>query len=76
MNEPKDCLPEKNVYSALIVFKVNVWLGLNCLVLKRIHIGENTVVGANIVVTKSLPPNVIAQEILPGSSAHCEKCTS
>lgn len=38
----------------------NVWLGLNTLVLKGVTIGKNTVVGANSVVTKSLPENVIA----------------
>jgi acetyltransferase-like isoleucine patch superfamily enzyme len=37
-----------------------VWLGLNTLVLKGVTIGKNTVVGANSVVTKSLPENVIA----------------
>jgi acetyltransferase-like isoleucine patch superfamily enzyme len=38
----------------------NVWLGLNSLILKGVTIGKNTVVGANSVVTKSLPANVIA----------------
>lgn len=38
----------------------NVWLGLNVVVLKGVSIGENTIVGANSVVTKSLPANVVA----------------
>jgi acetyltransferase-like isoleucine patch superfamily enzyme len=38
----------------------NVWLGLNTLILKGVTIGKNTVVGANSVVAKSLPANVIA----------------
>ena len=41
----------------------NVWLGLNTLVLKGVEIGNNTVVGANSVVTSSLPDNVIAAGI-------------
>jgi acetyltransferase-like isoleucine patch superfamily enzyme len=38
----------------------NVWLGLNTLVLKGVEIGSNTVVGANSVVSSSLPENVLA----------------
>jgi len=38
----------------------NVWLGLNAIVLKGVTIGENTVIAANSVVTKSIPANVIA----------------
>ena len=58
--DPDDRLAGKNVLSAPIVIDDNVWLGLNCLVLKGVHIGKNTVVGANSVVTKSLPADVIA----------------
>jgi acetyltransferase-like isoleucine patch superfamily enzyme len=38
----------------------NVWLGVNVTVLKGVAIGENTVVAAGSVVTKSLSANVIA----------------
>lgn len=38
----------------------NVWLGVNVTVLKGVCIGENTVVGAGSLVTRSLPANVIA----------------
>jgi acetyltransferase-like isoleucine patch superfamily enzyme len=50
----------KNIHSAPVIIEDNVWLGLNCVVLKGVHIGENTVVGANSIVIKSLPANVIA----------------
>jgi len=43
-----------------IVIEDNVWLGLNSVVLKGVTIGKNSVIGANSVVTKSIPPNVIA----------------
>lgn len=43
-----------------VVIKDNVWLGVNVIVLKGVEIGENTIVGANSVVTKSLPSNAIA----------------
>lgn len=43
-----------------IVIEDNVWLGLNVVVLKGVTIGENTVIGANSLVTKDIPANVIA----------------
>lgn len=38
----------------------NVWLGAKVTVLKGVSIGDNVVVGANSVVTRDLPPNVVA----------------
>jgi maltose O-acetyltransferase len=38
----------------------NVWLGGGVVVLPGVTIGENTVVGAGSVVTRDLPPNVVA----------------
>ena len=43
-----------------IVVADNVWLGGGAIVLPGVTIGENTVVGAGAVVTKDLPPNVVA----------------
>lgn len=45
---------------APIIIERNVWLGINVTVLKGVTIGENTYVGAGSLVTRSLPPNVIA----------------
>ena len=36
------------------------WLGANVVVLKGVTIGDRTVVGAGSVVTRSLPPDVVA----------------
>lgn len=38
----------------------NVWLGTAVVVLKGVTIGDNTIVGAGSVVTRSLPENVFA----------------
>jgi acetyltransferase-like isoleucine patch superfamily enzyme len=43
-----------------IIIEDNVWLGINVVVLKGVTIGENSLIGANSVVTKSIPKNVIA----------------
>lgn len=37
----------------------NVWLGDHCVVLKGVTIGENSVVGANAVVSRDVPANVV-----------------
>jgi hypothetical protein len=43
-----------------VTIKKGVWLGVNVTVLKGVSIGENTLVAAGSVVTRSLPPNVVA----------------
>lgn len=45
---------------APVIVEKNVWLGVNVTVLKGVSIGENTLVGAGSVVTRSLPAGVIA----------------
>jgi acetyltransferase-like isoleucine patch superfamily enzyme len=37
----------------------NVWIGMNAVILKGVTIGDNSVVAAGAVVTKSIPPNTI-----------------
>lgn len=43
-----------------VVIEDNVWLGVNCIVLKGVTIGENSIIGANSVVVKDIPANSIA----------------
>jgi maltose O-acetyltransferase len=43
-----------------IVIEDNVWLGGGVIVCPGVTVGANTVVGAGAVVTKDLPPNVVA----------------
>jgi lipopolysaccharide O-acetyltransferase len=55
---------EENLGKRLIASPVKigdfVWLGERVMVLKGVTIGDKTVVGAGSIVTKSLPPKVIA----------------
>jgi acetyltransferase-like isoleucine patch superfamily enzyme len=46
--------------SSPIIIENDVWVGMNCTILKGIQIGKGTIIGANSVVTQSMPPMVIA----------------
>lgn len=43
-----------------VYIESNVWLGMNTIVLKGVRIGKGSIIGANSVVTKDIPENVIA----------------
>lgn len=56
-----DISPDKRpLFSQPVVIEDNVWLGEFVSVLPGVTIGKGTIVGANSVVSRSLPPNVIA----------------
>ncbi|MER7458501.1 sugar O-acetyltransferase [Micromonospora sp. NPDC126480] len=59
---PVEPEPRRDKWEAAepIVIGDNVWLGGGAIVLAGVTIGANTVVGAGAVVTKDLPPNVVA----------------
>jgi len=50
----------KDIGCKPIVIEDNVWLGMNVIVLKGVVVGQNSVVAAGSIVTKSIPPNCIA----------------
>ena len=54
--ERRDQRPE----SAPVILEANVWLAARVIVLPGVTIGENSVIGAGSVVTRDIPPNVLA----------------
>lgn len=50
----------KNIPAKPVVIDKNVFIGYGTIVLKGVHIGENTVIGANSVVVNNIPANSIA----------------
>ncbi len=49
----------RKAVSKPIIIKDNVWVGMNCLILKGVIIGENSIVAAGSVVVKEVPPNTL-----------------
>lgn len=47
-------------YNLSVHIGSNVWIGANAVVLPGISIGENSIIGAGSVVSKDIPPNVVA----------------
>jgi acetyltransferase-like isoleucine patch superfamily enzyme len=55
----KDRPPRPKLKTAPVKISDNVWIGMNATILKGVTIGENSVVAAGSVVTKSVPPNTV-----------------
>jgi acetyltransferase-like isoleucine patch superfamily enzyme len=52
--------PNGGVRKEPVTIGRNVWIGRNCLVLPGTDIGENSVIAAGSIVTRSIPPNSVA----------------
>lgn len=55
----KDRPPRPELRTVPVIISDNVWIGMNAVILKGVTIGENSVVAAGAVVTKSVPANVV-----------------
>ena len=51
--------PRPELKAAPIKIADNVWIGMNAVILKGVTIGENSVVAAGAVVTRSVSPNTV-----------------
>jgi maltose O-acetyltransferase len=58
------------IKTAPVKLEDNVWLGSRVMVLKGVTIGENSVVAAGAVVTKSVPANCVAAGV-PAKVLEC-----
>lgn len=64
----KESLNLPPVYRSLfskgpIIIENNVWIGEGVAILPNVRIGENSIIGANSVVTKDVPPNCIVSGV-------------
>jgi acetyltransferase-like isoleucine patch superfamily enzyme len=51
--------PRPKLKTAPVKIGDNVWIGMNAVILKGVTIGDNSVVAAGSVVTKSIPANTV-----------------
>lgn len=54
-----DAPPRPKLHTAPVLIQDNVWIGMNAIILKGVTIGENSVVAAGAVVTRSVPANSV-----------------
>ncbi|WP_312716650.1 DapH/DapD/GlmU-related protein [Sphingobacterium multivorum] len=59
-SHPESIPKDRPLFAKSVHIEDNVWLGEFVSVLPGVTIGKGTIVGANSVVSRSLPPNVIA----------------
>ena len=57
---PDTIVKDRPLSSKPVVIGNNVWIGELCSILPGVTIGENSIIGSNSVVTKSIPANSIA----------------
>lgn len=55
-NSPLD---RKIISKGSVIIHDNVWIGQGVVILSNVNIGENSIIGANSVITKDIPPNSV-----------------
>ena len=50
---------KQGLVSSKVIIEDDVWIGCNVTILKGVKIGKGSIIGANSLVAKSIPPNTI-----------------
>lgn len=59
MDTDQHALPGATLVAAPVTIEDRVWIGARAIVLKGVHIGHDSVIGAGAIVTKSVPPHSV-----------------
>ena len=62
MDTGQHALPGQPPQIAPVVVEDRVWIGARAIILKGVHLGHDSIVGAGAIVTKSVPPNTVIVE--------------
>jgi acetyltransferase-like isoleucine patch superfamily enzyme len=57
--EVERAIRQQGIYTQECVVGSNVWVGYNACFLRGVHVGDNSIVGTNAVVTKDMPANSV-----------------
>jgi acetyltransferase-like isoleucine patch superfamily enzyme len=53
----------QGIYKRDVVVGSNVWIGYGACILRGVHVGDNSIIGTNSVVTKDVPANAVVAGI-------------
>jgi len=59
MDTDQHALPGQELAIEPVVIEDRVWVGARAIILKGVHIGHDSVIGAGAIVTKSVPPGSV-----------------
>jgi acetyltransferase-like isoleucine patch superfamily enzyme len=59
MVEVERSIRQQGIYTREVEVGSNVWIGYGACILRGVHVGDNSVVGTNAVVTKDVPANAV-----------------
>ncbi|MGE3910144.1 MAG: DapH/DapD/GlmU-related protein [Chloroflexota bacterium] len=59
MDTDQHALPGAEIASAPVTIEDRVWIGARAIILKGVTIGQDSVIGAGAIVTKSVPPRSV-----------------
>ena len=59
LQDGSNSIDSLDIKNSPIYISDNCWIGFNSIIFKGVTIGENSIIAAGSIVTKSIPPNVI-----------------